>query len=91
MLCIKYQIVPKDNNCLCICIDKHKGLIKIDKSESLEYSKDRSHLYFNSKNQCNDFIVNNLLSPEEYTAQEFYIDEGLYDRYQNENKNKEVR
>ena len=79
MFFTRYHIVPKDDNCSFICIHKNQGFIKVPKGE-YNSNDNIQPLDFSSYSQCDNYLKTNFLNPENYTVQEYSIDDEHYEK-----------
>lgn len=70
---IKYSIVPKDNNCVCMCFHRDYGFIRIDKANLEEaVGLGITYLSFDDRKIAQGYIDDNFLHPELYIVQSYY-------------------
>ena len=84
----KYDIAPKEDNCVRMCLQKDYGFIRVDNTyikESL--NENIKYLLFDNKNLANAYLMDNFPNPENYIIQPNYIyDENYYNELMGKTK-----
>lgn len=74
-----YHIVPKDNTCVCMCLDYASMFIRVNKDTLNDFLKKHNgnveHLSFKSEKSAQDYLNRNFAYPESYMIEEYYIEE----------------
>ena len=71
---IKYEIVPRDDNCVCMFLRKDWGFIRVGKDKLLEsVDENTKYLIFDDKKTANQYLNDNFANPYNYVVKEHYV------------------